>query len=106
MIQATILSIREVLEKNAEGQFDGWLYLPHRPWTLTTQGIFMMEDIDADHNELFPPAVLSPCGLTAALDAAGIEDVIAHARQIKANPSTTELFESFEFYVDNDAFLE
>jgi hypothetical protein len=106
MIEMTIVSIREVLEQQSEGQFEGWLYLPPPPWTLATEGIFMMEDINADPNEKFPPLLLAPCNLTPALDAAGIEDVIAYAEQKIANPSTEKLFESFKFYVENDAFLD
>lgn len=106
MNKLTIVNLREVFEQQGEGQFEGWLYLPQIPWTLETEGIFMMEDIDADPNKKFPPALLEQCRLTPTLDATGIEDVIAFSKNKNDTATTEELLNSFKFYVENDAFLD
>jgi hypothetical protein len=99
-----LLTMREVLEQAAV--FDGWLFLPQQPWTLDTVGIFIKEDRDADPSDPFPPAILAPCGLQVALDAAGIEDVIENAKDQLGAPRIDQLFAAFQFYIENDAFLE
>lgn len=104
MYKMIAVTIREVFEKN--GEFSGWLYLPRQPWTLDTEGLFIEMDIDADPSDPFPPALIGPCNLEEALDAAGIEDVISNAHSQLSNPSIDRLVDAFLFYIENDAFIE
>jgi hypothetical protein len=104
MHKMVAVSIKEVLEQKEK--FSGWLYLPQQPWTLETQGIFVDEDRDAAPSEPFPPAILAPCALQDALDAAGIDDVISNAQDQLGTPTISQLFEGFLFYVANDAYCE
>lgn len=106
MIQMTATNLEEALGQNSEGNFEGYLYLPDGPWNLTTEGLFIDEDIDADPSTKFPPAILDACKLKPTLEAADIEDVIAYARQQSPHCSLDELLKSFVFYVENDAFLD
>lgn len=99
-----VVTIREALENT--DVFQGWLYLPAKPWSLSTEGIFIKEDRDADPAALFPPEILAPCQLTETLDAASIEDIILNAEQQLGKPKPEELFEAFLFYVENDAFID
>lgn len=100
----TSVTIREVLEE--KDAFSGWLYLSPKTWTLDTEGIFIADDIDADPAAPFPPAILAPCNLQEALDAAGIEDIISNAKDQLDSPTIDQLFEAFLFYVENDAFMD
>lgn len=104
MYKMVAVTIREVLKKT--DLFQGWLYLPDKPWTLATEGIFVKEDRDADPSAPFPPAVLSPCQLKETLDAAGIEDIISNAEHQLGKPTLENLFAAFLFYMENDAFIE
>jgi hypothetical protein len=104
MYKMVAVTIREVLVK--ADVFQGWLYLPDKPWLLDTEGIFVREDLDADPSAPFPPVVLSPCQLKEALDAASIEDIISNAEQQLAKPTLENLLEAFLFYMENDAFIE
>jgi hypothetical protein len=106
MYKTVIVTIREVLEKKEV--FSGWLYLPDtaKSWSLNTQGIFVEEDIDADPNDPYPPAILDSCNLTESLDAAGIEDIISNAEAQTNKPSIDQLFKAFLFYLENDAFID
>ena len=106
MNKITLVNMREVLEQNKVGQFEGWLYLPKTMWDLSTQGLFIMEDLDRDPSEKFPPHLLDPCKLSPMLEASAIEDIIIHAKQKIAHISTEDLLKAFIFYVENDAFLE
>lgn len=106
MIQMTATNLEEVLGQSGEGNFRGYLYLPNGPWNLATEGIFIEEDIDADPNAKFPPGILDACKLKSTLDAAGVEDIIAYARQQSPDCSLEQLLNSFVFYVENDAFLD
>jgi hypothetical protein len=104
MYKMVAVTIREVLDKS--DTFNGWLYLPKEPWSLDTEGIFIKEDKNADPSDPFPPAILEPCHLKEALDAAGIEDVISNAEAQLGSPSIHQLFEALLFYIENDAFIE
>ena len=104
MYSMVATTIREVLERAAV--FDGWFYLPEKPWSKDTQGIFVKEDRGADPSDPFPPQILSPCRLVEALDAEGIEDIISNAESQLDSPSIEKLFEAFLFYIENDAFIE
>lgn len=98
------VTIREAFEKN--GEFSEWFYLPRQPWTLETEGLFIQEDIDAEPAAPFPPAFLGPCNLQDTVDAAGMEDIITNAKNQLSTPSIEQLFEAFQFYIENDAFIE
>ena len=106
MIQITATNLEEIFGQNGERNFEGYLYLPNGPWSLATEGLFIEEDIDADPKVKFPPAVLDACKLKPTLEAAGVEDVIAYARQQSPDCTLEQLLRSFVFYVENDAFLD
>jgi len=97
------VTIREVLEQ--KGEFFGWLFLPSKPWTLDTNGLFIQEDKDSDPSEPFPPIIVEPCRLSAVLDWASIEDIVLNAKEQVGRPSVDNLFKAFIFYIENDAFI-
>lgn len=104
MNKMMMVTIREALENT--DVFQGWLYLPAKPWSLSTEGIFIKENRDADPAAPFLPAILAPCQLKETLDAASMEDIILNAEQQLGRPTLEELFEAFLFYVENDAFID
>src|SRR6476469_1487810 len=97
--------IRDVLVQQDE--YGGWLYLTASPWSLETQGVFVKEDKDADPNsDAHVPDIVKRNGWAEVLDAASIEDIVLNAKVQIAEPSEEDLFEAFNFYVDNDAFMD
>lgn len=54
----------------------------------------------------YPPAILAPCALQDALDAAGIEDIIYNARDQLGKPTLEQLFDAFLYYLENDAYID
>jgi hypothetical protein len=87
--------------------YKGWLYLPPRPWSLETKGIFVYKDKDSDpDSDDHIPAVVKNEGWEETLDAAGIEDIVFNAREQIDAPTLNDLLEAFVFYIDNDAFIE
>ena len=106
MIKMAATNLEEVFGQTGEGNFEGYLYLPEGSWSLATEGIFIEQDINADPDSKFPPSILDACNLKPTLEAAGVEDVIAFARQQSPDCSLEQLLKSFVFYVENDAFLD
>lgn len=97
--------VRELLTRH--GQYKGWLYLPPKPWSLDTEGVFVQTDKDApaDAADLMS-ATLIKRGLNLTVDAAGIEDVIFNAEDQLGAPTVEQLFKALVFYIDNDAFID
>lgn len=73
--------------------------LPPRPWKLSTEGIFIKDDVNRRNDDPFPPAVLKGCGLQSVLTAAEIDYVVRDAETQLGKPSTRQLFEAFEYYI-------
>jgi hypothetical protein len=100
-----LVSIRDVLSKT--DVYDGWLYLPQKPWNLDTKGIFVKSDKNADpDSDDHIPKIVKENNWKVTLDSEGIEDIIYNAEDQLGNPSIDQLFEAFLFYVENDAFIE
>nr|WP_218837501.1 hypothetical protein [Gilliamella apicola] len=87
---------------NIEDMPYSFFYLPadHSSWTLNTQGVFSLED---DSN--LPKQAIEE-GWIPTLEKAEIEDIISVANNELNNPTLEDLFSSFVFYFENDAFLQ
>lgn len=97
----TTASLKHILEH--PGDFSGWLCLPSMPWTLDTEGAFIE---DAQQAEVDTPSATAPHpGLRVTLNSATIEDIVINAHDQVDEPSVTQLFDAFVYYVDNDAFI-
>ncbi|WBS02557.1 hypothetical protein OU994_30690 [Pseudoduganella sp. SL102] len=99
------VKIRDILlQKN---EYSGWFYLPPKPWSLDTEGVLVEEDKDADpDSEDHIPDFVKKEGWVETLDAAGIEDIVSNAEAQIEDPTVTDLFDAFNFYIDNGAFIE
>jgi hypothetical protein len=104
MYKATITTLQEILIEKIP--LKGWLYLETKPWDLNTEGIMVEEDKDADPSAPFPPKIIQQLNLIEVLDAAGIEDIIDNAESQISNLTAEQILLAFEFYFDNDAFIE
>ncbi|OTP80928.1 DUF7716 domain-containing protein [Gilliamella apicola] len=84
-----------------------WFYLPpdSKSWTLDTIGFCGVEDIDDNYEINLPKQVIEE-GWIATLEQADIEDIVIVANNNSDNPTIDELFDSFVFYFENDAFLQ
>ena len=99
-----LVFVRDILLKKAI--YDGWLYLPSKPWSLDTQGVFVKSDKNADpSSDAHIPEIVRKNNWKVTLDSEGIEDIISNAEDQLANPTIENLFEAFLFYIDNDAFI-
>jgi len=99
-------SIREVLE-NPDVIPDSWFYLPNSSWTLDTRGAFSLDsrDFEPDSTEYLPAQVFSE-GWIETLDKSMIQDVVEYRKGQLPAPSTEDYLEAFQYYYDEDAFLE
>lgn len=94
-------SIRDILENVDEN--NGWLYLPERPWTLDTKGVFAPYGRDSVR---IVPKIARDRGFKITVDSDTIEDIISNAEcQLKLS-SIQKIFEAFVFYNDKDAFIK
>lgn len=100
----SLISIREVLQEPE--MHSGWLYLPEQPWTLETQGVFVVDDKDVDPDEDLVPAIVQENNWQEVLDSDTIEDVVENAKAQVVSPTVSQLFEAFIYYVENDAFID
>lgn len=103
MYRMAAVTIREVLEE--KDKFDGLLYLGAKPWTLETQGVFVMGDLNSDPAAPFPPSILAPCALREALNAGEIEKIVGNAQVQLGNPTIGQLFDAFQFYLQHNAYM-
>lgn len=100
-----LVSIRDILQK--KDVYDGWLYLPLKPWNLDTQGVFVKSDKNADpSSDDHIPEIVKKSNWKVTLDSEGIEDIISNAEDQLSSPTIENLFEAFLFYMENDAFIE
>ncbi|MFJ1214864.1 DUF7716 domain-containing protein [Burkholderia pyrrocinia] len=97
----TEVSLKHILER--PGDFSGWLCLPPTPWTLDTEGAFIEDAQQADDD--MPPVIASRPGWRITLNSATIQDIVINAHDQVDEPSAAQLFDAFEFYVDNEAFI-
>ena len=99
-----LVTIQDVLQHISN--FEGWLYLPDKPWDLSTKGVFVVFDKDAkpDHDPI--PDVAKNNNWKETLDVASIEDIISNVGMQLSNPSIDDLFRAFQFYFDHDAYLK
>ena len=99
-------SIREVLQDIGHMP-DSWFYLPATQWTLDTRGAFSLDsrDFAPDSTDYLPAQVFSD-GWVAALEKPMIEDVIFNADQQLRHASLENYFNAFEYFCQNDAFIE
>lgn len=98
------VSIKKVLQEPQ--MHSGWLYLPEQPWTLETQGVFALDDKDVDLDENLVPAIAQESNWQEVLDSDTIEDVVENAKAQVLNPTISQVFEAFIYYVENDAFID
>ncbi|OCG56927.1 DUF7716 domain-containing protein [Gilliamella sp. Fer4-1] len=100
------IAIRDVLS-NIKDMPNHFFYLPadHSSWTLDTQGRFLDDDaLNYFDSGLSQKAIEEDWIPT--LEKADIEDIIEVANNELGNPTLEDLFNSFIFYIENDAFLQ
>lgn len=98
--------LQEVLQDIAHMP-DSWLYLPAAEWTLDTRGAFSLDSRDfAPDSTGYLPAQVFSDGWVPTLDKAMIEDVIFNADQQLPQASLESYLKAFEYFYQNDAFIE
>ena len=100
---SNLVRVRQVLQSPEE--YSGWLYLPDPPWNLDTQGVFALDDKDADPADDPRPDVAKVNDWQEVLDSASIEDVVDNAKAQVVDPTPQQLFDAFVYYFENDAFI-
>ncbi|MFJ4344791.1 hypothetical protein [Pseudomonas sp. NPDC089401] len=98
-----LVTLEQILQ--APGHHAGWLYLPAQPWGLATQGVFALDDKDADPADDPTPQVARQNHWQEVLDSDTIEDIVANARAQIPNSTLQQLLEAFVYYVEQDAFI-
>ncbi|WPH23686.1 DUF7716 domain-containing protein [Variovorax paradoxus] len=99
------ISIRQAIEEI--NKFKGWLYLGPRPWTLGSQGFFYSANLDlspVDEKKIRDG--FEAQGWKSTLSKEDIEDVIENTKDQIEDPSIDQLFEAFNFFYENDAYIE
>ena len=100
-------TIREVLLNPTMNQCYFCLPPDKDKWSLDTIGKFTLDlrDLPPDSNEDLPEEV-EKYGWIPTLSGADIESIVEVAKQELKNPSIEDLFESFIYYFEHDAFRE
>ncbi|MGL4387108.1 MAG: DUF7716 domain-containing protein [Snodgrassella alvi] len=103
-----LMTIREILS-NPDKIPQTWLYLPpdKTTWNLDTQGIFSLDswDFPPGSDEYLPKQAKNDKCIET-LDGSSIEDIVSYAQGQSDNVTLDDLFRSFIFYYENDAFLD
>ncbi|WP_455685331.1 DUF7716 domain-containing protein [Variovorax paradoxus] len=88
-------------------KFKGWLYVGPQPWSLESEGFFYSADmalLPADEKKI--RGEFEAQGWKITLSKEDIEDVIENAKDQIEDPSIDQLFEAFNFFYENDAYIE
>jgi hypothetical protein len=98
-------SLNFILEN--PGHFDGWLYLPSEPWSMTTKGFFYSIDINLspDEEQKIRGGYENE-GWKSTLSGDDVEDLVHNCQEQIENPTVEQLLEAFIFFYKNDAFKE
>ncbi len=77
-----------------------------RPWGENTQTMILDPDDVEDPNTDDEPEVAKQHGLRYGLLVADVVDIVENARAQQPNVTMSELIQAFNYYYDNDAFIE
>lgn len=99
-----LINLSELLLSAEHLPWQSELFLPTgRVWTEDTKGAVLdTEDVEDPDN---PPFAVT-YGLSCALGVSEIQDVVNNARQQDPNAGAAKLLQAFQFYHDNDAFID
>jgi hypothetical protein len=98
-----LLTVRELLTTETL-PFDHHVLLPDDPkWNAQTSCAIVESDEIANPEE-HPLAVAN--GLTISIGTNEVRDIIYNAQEQIADATFDQLLEAFQFYLDNDAFID
>ena len=99
-----VLTVRELLTGD-ELPYDHDVVLPDEPkWRLETRcAIVQGEEFD---DPVEHPLAAEHALVGCAIGTNEVQDIIANAKEQIAEPSPGQLLAAFEYYVDNDAFID
>jgi hypothetical protein len=99
------LTLRDVFE-NLESM-KGWLYLKSKPWTLNSDCLFYVQDLNlSDDEQKQKKEQLRSLGWVSTLPKEDIEDIVLNTKEQKDDASPNDFLKAFIFYIENDAFIE
>jgi hypothetical protein len=101
----------DVLATIATRSVRAWVYLPsHRNWSLDSESATLESDEVPPELEDEPyagvPEVAKQHSLMQVVPVATLQDIVSNALQQKPDATPQELFAAFNFYYNNDAFIE
>lgn len=101
------LKLSDVLLNANELPWNESLYLPENSstWNNSTEAIIESADAFEEHDESDNPVDMSKIGYAHILSCSDVTSISNNLKENKPNPSLEDLFEAFEFYLDNDAFI-
>jgi hypothetical protein len=87
-----------------------WVYLPaNEVWTLSSKSVVLESEEVAPEFEDEPdadiPEFAKTNNLKRVLSVSNIQDIVSNARAQKLDVTVEELFQAFEYYYKNDAFI-
>lgn len=101
----TIQPLGEVLNTIEHAPWNHALYLDaERPWTESTSTAILDHD-DVDDPEEEPEFAVTN-GLRYALLVSDVQDIVENAKEQKPHVTASDLVQAFNYYYDNDAFIE
>lgn len=83
------------------------LYLPEdsSAWNSTTEVIIESADAFDEYDETDNPVAMANMGYAYTLSCSDLISISKNLKEKHPAPAFEKLFEAFEFYLDNDAFL-
>jgi hypothetical protein len=110
MNEEEVMDFGEVIKTIGSRSPNAWVYLPsNKNWSLDTKSAILESDEVPPELEDEPdagvPEIAKRNGLIQVLPVTVLQDIITNARSQKEDATLQEIFEAFEFYYNNDAFI-
>jgi hypothetical protein len=106
-----IMIFEDVLKTIGDKSLRAWVYLPKdRNWSLhSTSAVLESEEVPPefeDEPDAGMPEFAKRTNLIRVLPVAVLQEVVSNARAQISDATFEELFRAFEYYYENDAFIE
>ena len=105
-MQETLHSFRNVLLNAEQFPWNASLYLPKvEQWELSSSCAVLTPDLERQALDE-EPEFAKINNLCYVLHFSSIQDIVSNAKQQLPNADEKKIFQAFQFYLKNDAFIE
>lgn len=99
-----ILQLQQVLNAPNDFSWEDAIFLPPKPWSLTSDcAVLNMDDLADDEDE---PLYARENGLEYVLGIADVQDIVENACEQDSDCILEKRLEALRFYHENDVFIK